>query len=277
MPKPASSSRIRLVISDVDGTLVNTAKDLLPATITAAKKLSDAGVLFTIVSARPPAGLRRQISTLGITTPVGGYNGGMIVKPDAMDQPLRNVTLPDAPLPNVLESLRTRQLSIWVDCAETWYVIDPNGPHVAHETHTLGYGPTVIPSFDPVLHGVNKIVGVSDDFPAVAQAEKDGDKLFGPGVLGRRSQKYYLDITHPDANKGTFVTALSKLLNIPPDEIAVIGDGPNDTAMFAEAGLAIAMGNAEASVKSAAHHVTGTNDADGWAQAIETIVLPRCK
>jgi hydroxymethylpyrimidine pyrophosphatase-like HAD family hydrolase len=89
-----------------------------------------------------------------------------------------------------------------------------------------------------------------------------------------RSQSYYLDITHARANKGTAALALARLLGVAAEEMACIGDMPNDLPMLDVAGLAIAMGNATDDVKARAHAVTDDNDSDGWARAIERFVLP---
>ncbi len=88
-----------------------------------------------------------------------------------------------------------------------------------------------------------------------------------------RSQPYYLDITPPGFDKGTFVETLSQCLAIPLDAIAVLGDMDNDVAMFRKAGMSIAMGNASPEVKSQADHVTTANTEDGFAAAIEQYVL----
>ena len=88
-----------------------------------------------------------------------------------------------------------------------------------------------------------------------------------------RSQPYYLDFTHPLANKGVALSELAKLLGIPESEIAVIGDGGNDIAMFERSGLSIAMGNAGSQVQGAADFVTDPNNQDGFAKAIEWFVL----
>ena len=90
-----------------------------------------------------------------------------------------------------------------------------------------------------------------------------------------RSQPYYLDITHPLANKGAALSELAKLLDVPLSEIAVIGDGSNDVAMFARSGLSIAMGNASLEVQGAADFVTDSNREDGFANAVERFVLAR--
>jgi hydroxymethylpyrimidine pyrophosphatase-like HAD family hydrolase len=92
-------------------------------------------------------------------------------------------------------------------------------------------------------------------------------------VSAARSQPYYLDVTHPDANKGHVVTVLSEVLSIPPAQIATIGDMPNDVLMFQKSGLRIAMGNASAEVQHQAQFVTSSNEEEGFANAMETFVL----
>ena len=123
-----------------------------------------------------------------------------------------------------------------------------------------------------MAHAV-KIVGVSDDLDQVAACEKLAQNTLGEKASAARSQPYYLDVTHPQANKGTVVATLSKLLNIPPEQIATMGDMPNDVLMFRKSGFSIAMGNASSEVQRAARRVTSSNDDEGFAKAIERFVL----
>ena len=88
-----------------------------------------------------------------------------------------------------------------------------------------------------------------------------------------RSQPYYLDITHPLANKGAALSEIAKLLAVPLAEIAVVGDGSNDVAMFERSGLSIAMGNASPEVQRAADFVTDSNREEGFANAVERFIL----
>ena len=104
--------------------------------------------------------------------------------------------------------------------------------------------PTVVHDFAAALESAVKVVGVSEDHDLVARCEKEARDALGTAVSATRSQPYYLDVTHPDANKGTVVTTLSKLLSVPCAQIATIGDMPNDVLMFRQSGLSIAMGNA---------------------------------
>jgi hydroxymethylpyrimidine pyrophosphatase-like HAD family hydrolase len=95
----------------------------------------------------------------------------------------------------------------------------------------------------------------------------------GATASAARSQPYYLDVTHPKANKGEVVLAMSSLLGIPVEEIATIGDMPNDVLMFVKSGVSIAMGNASAEVQKSATYVTTSSEDEGFANAMEQFIL----
>jgi len=131
----------------------------------------------------------------------------------------------------------------------------------------------VVRDFALALDSAAKIVGVSKDFDLLAQCEIALAKMMGDSASVARSQLYYLDTTAPLANKGAGMLALASQIGVPPAEIAVIGDGGNDVAMFEHAGLSIAMGNAQPAVKAQADLVTWSNAEDGFAMAIERFIL----
>jgi hydroxymethylpyrimidine pyrophosphatase-like HAD family hydrolase len=148
------------------------------------------------------------------------------------------------------------------------------------------FPPTVVPDFKSLTSDVAKLVGVSDDLGAVCECEtalrekfatKVHTKQSNPQretlVSAARSQPYYLDVTHPQANKGNVVTRLSEMLGIPVDQIATIGDMPNDVSMFEKSGVSIAMGQANDEVKSAATYSTSSSEEEGFANAVEQYVL----
>ncbi len=114
---------------------------------------------------------------------------------------------------------------------------------------------------------------MSDDFDAVTRASAAAGERFGDEVSAARSQPYYVDVTHPQANKGAVVRWLSSRCDIPTEQIATIGDMPNDVLMFAHSGLSIAMGNADREVQRAARRVADSNEQDGFAKAVERWVV----
>ena len=137
------------------------------------------------------------------------------------------------------------------------------------EASTVQFEPTVVPTFDKVLSGIVKMVGVSDDHDRVAACEAAVQQEFGAQVSAARSQPYYLDVTNPTANKGTVIERLSRYLKIPLEQIATIGDQVNDVLMFERSGLSIAMGNASEEVQSQAMLVTTSFADEGFANAVE--------
>ena len=135
----------------------------------------------------------------------------------------------------------------------------------------------MVNTFDGVLSGIVKIVGVSNDHDRVAACEAELQKTFGTQVSAARSQPYYLDVTHPTANKGTVIERLARYLKIPLEAIATIGDQPTDVMMFKRSGLSIAMGNSSEDVRRQANHVTTSHDDEGFANAVDQFILPRAK
>ena len=261
---------VRLLLSDVDGTLVRPDKSLAPSTVDAVHALHEAGVHFAVTSGRPPRGMEMLVEPLSLAAPLAGFNGGLVVEPE-MDV-LEERTIPAEVVPRAIGIIERFELSVWVYRGADWLVRDPNGPHVEREAHTVQFDPKVVDAFDE-HDGVAKIVGVSDDYDTVAKAAETARAELGDRVSASRSQPYYLDVTHPHANKGAVVDFLARRYAIDADEIATIGDMPNDVLMFARSGVSIAMGNAHREVQRAARHVTATNDDDGFAGAVHRYVL----
>jgi len=267
------SARISLVVADVDGTLVTSEKVLTARAAKAVKALHASGIAFAITSGRPPRGMEMLVRPLDLQTPIAGFNGGIFVRPD-MRVIEQHVLSPDA-AKRASEVIVGSGLDVWVYSGNDWFVRDPSAPHVAREQWTVKFAPTVLQNLERPLTSAVKIVGVSDDLDRVARCEKDTQKALGAAASAARSQPYYLDVTHPDANKGTVVTTLSKSLSVPLAEIATIGDMPNDVLMFRKSGLSIAMGNASAEVQRQADVVTDSYADEGFAKAMERFILHR--
>jgi Cof subfamily protein (haloacid dehalogenase superfamily) len=264
---------IAAVLADVDGTLVTQSKELTARAIEAVEKLHERGVLFAITSGRPPRGMRMLVHPLELRGPIAAFNGGIIVQPDMTIVDERAVPADIAPA--VVDAIRAHGLDPWVYRGAEWYVTDPDAPHVAREAATVQFQPTVVPGYDGLLGRAVKIVGVSDDYDKVARCEADVQQQFGTHVSAARSQPYYLDVTHPTANKGAVIERMSHHYQIPLEQIATLGDQPNDVLMFRRSGLSIAMGNASEQVQHQATYVTASNEDEGFAKAVEQFILPR--
>jgi len=261
-------ARIAAVVSDVDGTLLRHDKSLSARTVSTVTGLRDAGIGFAIVSSRPLRGLTALIEGLRISTFVAGFNGGVIATPDL--SPVRRHLIAPAVATQAVAAIERAGVEAWIFSERDWCVRDRQGLRVDFERRTVGFDPTIVPNFSAVAQHAAKIVAVSDDAPLLRRLQ---DGLRGLDANVARSQSYYLDLTHPQANKGDALRELARLMGVGAAQIAVLGDGENDIPLFKAAGLSIAMSNAAATVKAEADFATGANDEDGAAEAIEWFVL----
>ena len=266
----SAMTKISLVVSDVDGTLLTKDKTLTERARSAVQRLHQAGIGFTITSSRPAIGMRFLIEPLALWLPVGPFNGSSIVDPEM--NPVEQHLIPKSAAERSLQILREFGADIWLFTYDKWLIDNPAGKYVAHEQHTIRSEPTIVTDFTPYLASACKIVGASADAAGLEACEKAMQQALGSEATAVRSQTYYLDITPPGFDKGTFVQAMAKRLGIATDAVATIGDMQNDLAMFRVSGTSIAMGNATDSVKEQATNVTATNEQDGFAEAMEMIL-----
>jgi Cof subfamily protein (haloacid dehalogenase superfamily) len=262
-----------LFVSDIDGTLVTPDKQLTAATVQAVADLKAAGVPFSVVSSRPPRGMREMVEALDLELPFAAFNGGAIV--EASGTLVRAHRLDPAAAAAALDLIERSGVLPWVFADDAWLLKDPHGPEVERERTTVGFEPTVVASFDPVVGRVEKIVAPSGDAELLDRVEAALRARLGAGANIERSQAYYVDVTHPLANKGEAVRAIAAHAGADLARTIVIGDMTNDVAMFRVAGFSIAMGQAPEAVKAAARAVTASNTEDGFAEAVRALVLPR--
>jgi Cof subfamily protein (haloacid dehalogenase superfamily) len=262
---------IKLVIADVDGTLLTRDKVLTERAVRAVRALRGTGVRFALTSGRPPRGLSMLVEPLDIDTPIAAFNGGMYVRPDL--SPIETLVLAPTVVASITRSMQHHGLDVWLYRGIDWFVRRYDAPHVAREERTVRFPPTVVPAFDELFDQVVKVVGVSDNPDALSRGLAEIHEQFPGEVSAARSQPYYLDVTHPEANKGRVVQRMSELLGVPLHWVAAIGDMPNDVPMFRGAGLGIAMGHASEDVKRCATVVTTSSEDEGFARAMERFVL----
>jgi Cof subfamily protein (haloacid dehalogenase superfamily) len=263
-------TRIALVVSDVDGTLLTKDKILTEGSVAAVRRLHEAGIGFTITSSRPTIGMRFLIEPLAIRLPIGAFNGSAMV--DSGMHPIEQHLVPVSAVERSLALLGEFGVDIWLFTADKWLTRNGNGEYVPKEKLAIKADPTIVSDFTPYLSNTCKIVGSSSDPALLVRCEAAVQEALGPRATAVRSQSYYLDITPPGLTKGTFVQAMARRLGIATDAIATIGDMQNDLSMFAVSGLSFAMGNATDDVKSHAKRVTASNEEDGFAQAMDVIL-----
>ena len=264
---------IRLLVSDIDGTLLTRDKQLTPAVRAAAAKLAERGVKLVLVSSRPPAGVAPFAQALGLITPRAAFNGGVFT--DADGHVVQARLLEKAAAEAATGYLQAQGIAPWLFTTDEWLLIDPDGDYVAWEQKTVMMPFRTVRDFTAAMGSAGKLMAASKDFEKLKHCEEALQSLLDGRASVHRSQDYYLDITHPQANKGEAVRQAAQLLQISLSETACIGDMPNDLPMFDVAAFRIAMGNAPGFMQARADYVTASNEHDGWAQAVEQFVLPR--
>ncbi|BAP45078.1 Cof-type HAD-IIB family hydrolase [Pseudomonas sp. LJDD11] len=263
---------IRLLLSDLDGTLLQPDHRPSAATIAAIGRLRQAEIAFSVASSRPPRAMREIVEMLGIDVPYAGFNGGTLIGTDGRVLAAHHID-PDA-VRTCLQVFAGACVDVWVFADDQWLLRDLNGSYVGHERSALGYDPVPVDSFEPFLPRIDKMVASSADFELLKALEHQLGELLQGQALAARSQDYYLDITAIQANKGQALQSLAAHIGVNIEQTAAIGDGHNDVAMFRVAGLSIAMGQAQEDVRIQADRVTGSNTEEGVVQAIDRYLLP---
>ena len=264
---------IRLLVSDIDGTLVRDDKSLPDANRNAILGLAAAGVTTTLISARPPSGMVGLAETLRLNGPLAAFNGGTLFDVDGTIRFAHRLERADAAA--MLRLIDTPGVMPWVYAGGAWFVAGLDNPHLARERLASAIEPMIRTDFAGLDERIDKIVGVSDDHELLRRLEQQAKEMIGGRATIARSQPYYLDVTHRLANKGEGIAALARAFGVELAQVAALGDMANDLPMFAHAGLSVAMGQAPACVRAAANATAAANGQNGVADAILRFIRPR--
>ncbi|RTL51829.1 MAG: HAD family phosphatase [Bradyrhizobiaceae bacterium] len=263
-------TQIELVVSDVDGTLVTKDKRITSAAAEAVRKLRERSIAFSVTSSRPPFGMRMLFDPLDLQLPIGPFNGSSLVNRDL--SVVEQHTIPQDAVTRSLEVFEEYGVDIWMFSNQKWMIFRDDRQYVPHEQNTIQTLPVLLDRKTAPLDGICKLVGVSADFDLLAKCETALQPALGKSAHAARSQNYYLDVTPPGFDKGTFVESLASRLKISLKNVATIGDMANDLPMLRKSGVSFAMGNASDTVKQQTTNVTASNAEDGFAKAIEQIL-----
>lgn len=260
---------IALVISDIDGTLITSNHEIAESTRLAAGRLYERDINLSLCSSRPPRSIRPLAEGLSLRSPFAAFNGALIVTAEG-EVKLRS-TIDSAITARIKAIADSFSLGVWLYDEEDWWVAGRDA-FVEREEHTSGFAPR-IEGYTPRLEGDSTKLTVVGKPELVAQAEQRILQELGGEVSASRSKPRFLDVTAFGIHKGSAVRRIAGVFGVSPEQVAVIGDGPNDIEMFKEAGISIAMGQGVDEVIDAARYITSSNDNDGWARGIEKYVL----
>lgn len=265
--------RARLLVIDVDGTLLTTDYQLTAVTCTAVQQVSEQGVKVVLASARSPRALHAIMGELGVTGLAICYTGALTcrISPDPQE-PSEMVTEQRVSLSSahvVLHNALERGISIGWYRGDDWYIPRWDAA-LERESQLTGVPPIVEPDLAHFTQAPHKLLAIAGE-PALMPELSWLVSTLPHDCTGQFSLANYLEITHHGVDKATALLALGQQLGITPADMVAIGDGENDMALLRLVGLGIAMGNASPSVQAAADWVTDTNNRDGVALAIERL------
>ena len=265
--------KYKLIAMDLDGTLVNDDKVIMPRTREALMEAQRRGIRLALASARPSPGLFKERDALRMQeydSVLMSYNGGRIVR--ACDgKVLFQTTMDIQQARDMLRRLESLPVVPILDDGVQFYVTDRTAFMVEYECWNNSMTCAEVDNLADFLHfaPVKILIAVQpEQLPEV----KERIAAFLPENLAVvQTAKFYLEIIPRTINKGQGIFDVCHALGIRPEEVIAFGDAENDIPMLRAAGLGVAMGNAAESVKAAADRVTLSCNDDGIAAVIESI------
>ena len=264
----------RLVLLDVDGTLVRDAEVPSDAVLAAVRRLTGAGVLVGLATGRMAAASDAMLGTGAFTGPHVFHNGAVVADGDGTERTV--LGLDDAAVADLLAFGRTRDdLSVEVYVGRT-YLSDRDDPRARPHAALLRHAPagTIRRVTDLEGRRAVKVVvvcftdGAAD---AAVRAAADAGLTAGPAASPATPSLRYVNVTRRGVDKGTGALAAAAHAGVEPPAVAAVGDETNDLPMLLGVGTAIAMGDAGRAVREAAHLVAPRFDDDGTVVALDAL------
>ena len=264
-------TKIKLWISDIDGTLINYDGSCTNKMLSTIEKVKNKGVKIVIATGRMFMGAEHAAKRFKLNTPVVCYQGAVVrTKNEILWQaPIKNYILKE-----IIEYLRKNNIHTHVYNNDTLYVEDDN-KKIMHE-YCNGRGTTYkyIKTFDELnLKNVPKILGVIEDNAIMQKIKNELKEKYKNTLTIVQSSKNYLEITDKKASKGSALNFLKKYWNLSDDEILASGDQDNDIELLKNAGIGISVGNSSPELlKVAQYHCKDVNS-DELVKYIEDFIL----
>lgn len=268
--------KYKLLVLDVDGTLLNDSKEITPRTLAALKKVQQMGVRIVLASGRPTYGLLPISNKLELNNYGGfimSYNGGQIFSVQDGKMIFEKQINPEI-IPYLTKKAKKNNFPIFTYYTDTIITSDTENEHIQEEAYLNNMRMVQTNNFpEAVDFNPYKCMLVSDDEEALTGLEQHWKRKLN-GVLDVfRSEDYFLEVVPKSINKGDSLSLLMDNLKVTRDEVVAIGDGVCDIPMIQLAGLGIAMGNAQESVRRCTDHTTLSNEDDGVAVAVEKAII----
>ena len=268
--------KYKLLVLDVDGTLLNNEKEISKRTLSTLLKAQHTGIRIVLASGRPTSGLLPLAKALEMGN-FGGfivsYNGAQIINAENGEVMFDKRINPEL-IPYLEKKARKNNFSIFTYHDEYLLTDNADNVHIRREAWLNNLRIMEEEEFSIAIDFAPcKCVLVSDDEEALRGLENHWKRRLD-GVLDVfPSEPYFLEVVPCGVDKANTLGVLMEQLGVKREEVIAIGDGVADVTMLQLAGKSVAMGHAQDSVKICADYVTASNEEDGVAQAVEKLVL----
>lgn len=268
--------KYKLLVLDVDGTILNDRKEITPGTLAALLKVQQMGIRIVLASGRPPFGLQAIANKLELNKYGGyvmSYNGGQIINVQTGELIYDKKINPEM-IPYLYKKARKNNFPIFTYHEDIIFTDTPDNIHVQEEAGLNGLKVVKTDNFpETVTFSPYKCTLVSDDTEALNGLENHWKKRLNGTLDVFPSEPYFLEVVPTSINKGDTLAFLLDKLGVTTNEVVALGDGVCDIPMLQLAGKGIAMGNAIDAVKSCVDYITLSNEEDGVAAALEKTIL----
>lgn len=268
--------KYKLLVLDVDGTLLNDAKEISKRTLAALLKVQQMGVRIVLASGRPTYGLLPLAKSLELKSYGGyilSYNGCQVISASNGEVLLERRINPEM-LPYLEKKAHKNDFAIFTYHDDTIITNDPENEHIRREAELNNQRIIKEENFSIAIDFAPcKCMLVSDDEASLIALEEHWKKHLNGALDVFRSEPYFLEVVPCSIDKANALGALMEQLEVKREEVIVIGDGVCDVTMIQLAGMGIAMGHSQDSVKACADYVTASNEEDGVAQAVENVII----
>ena len=268
--------KYKLLVLDVDGTLLNDEREISKRTLAALLKVQQMGVRIVLASGRPTYGLMPLAKTLELGNYGGfvlSYNGCQIIKAQNGEILFERRINPEM-LPYLEKKARKNGFAIFTYHDDTLITDSPDNEYIKNEALLNNLKIIREDEFSTAIDFAPcKCMLVSDKEKALIGLEQHWEKRLAGTLEAFRSEPYFLEVVPCGVNKANTLGALLEHLGVTREEVIAVGDGVCDVTMLQLAGMGVAMGHSQDSVKVCADYVTASNEEDGVALAVEKLIL----
>ena len=268
--------KYKLLVVDVDGTLLNDEREISKRTLAALLKVQQMGVRIVLASGRPTYGLMPLAKTLELGNYGGfvlSYNGCQIIKAQNGEILFERRINPEM-LPYLEKKARKNGFAIFTYHDDTLITDSPDNEYIKNEALLNNLKIIKEDEFSTAIDFAPcKCMLVSDKEKALIGLEQHWEKRLAGTLDAFRSEPYFLEVVPCGVNKANTLGALLEHLGVTREEVIAVGDGVCDVTMLQLAGMGVAMGHSQDSVKVCADYVTASNEEDGVALAVEKLIL----